>query len=85
MCHSWPGAAVSLAARNIHVQAVATKEIFMAGELERPIDPVQSTWTTDGKMVHITLIKQNMLFWNGAKGKEADTHWHRLFTADQYT
>ncbi len=76
---------VSFGARQLHVQAVRSREIFVAGETEHAIDPVQSTWTTDGKVVHITLVKQNLSLYNGSKGKEADTHWHRLFTTDQYT
>lgn len=75
---------VSFSRRMVHVQAVRSKEIFMAGELERPIDPNQSTWTTDGSYITITAIKENLLLYNGAKGQEADTHWSRLFTSDQY-
>lgn len=37
-------------------------------------------------MVHITLVKQNLLLYDkNAKGAAADTHWHRLFTSDQFT
>jgi len=76
---------VSFARRQVHVQATESKEIFMAGELEAAIDPNTSTWTTDGQTITIVLVKENLLLWNGAKGKEADSHWHRLFTTDQYT
>ena len=75
---------VSFARRHIHVQAVRSKEIYMAGELEHPINPITSLWTTDGSVITITCVKENLLLYNGAKGKEADSHWHRLFTSDQF-
>jgi hypothetical protein len=75
---------VSFARRLLHVQAVRSKEIFMAGELEEPINPNTSTWTTDGTCIMITCIKENLLLYNGARGKGADSHWGRLFKHDQY-
>ena len=75
---------VSFARRLLHVQAVRSKEIFMAGELEEPINPNTSTWTTDGTCIMITCIKENLLLYNGARGKAADSHWGRLFKHDQY-
>eukprot|EP00900_Chrysochromulina_parva_P023832 jgi/Chrpa1/6082/Chrysochromulina_OHIO_Genome00017382-RA len=75
---------VSFARRLLHVQAVRSKEIFMAGELEEPINPNTSTWTTDGTCIIITCIKENLLLYNGARGKGADSHWGRLFKHDQY-
>jgi len=75
---------VSFARRQLHVQAVKSKEIFMAGELESTINPNTSTWTTDGTTIMITCVKENLLLWNGARGKEADSHWHRLFKHDQF-
>ena len=56
----------------------------MAGELQAPINPHLSTWTTDGSYITITCIKENLNLYNGAKGQEADTHWPRLFTTDQF-
>jgi tetratricopeptide (TPR) repeat protein len=75
---------VSFARRQVHVQAVKSRIIYMAGELEAPIDPSQSTWTTDGSMITITCTKENIILYNGSKGRESDTHWQRLFTTDQY-
>ena len=75
---------VSFARRQVHVQAVRSKEIYMAGELQAPINPHLSTWTTDGSYITITCIKENLNLYNGAKGQEADTHWPRLFTNDQF-
>jgi hypothetical protein len=40
---------VSFARRHVHVQAVRSKQILMAGELQGPINPNLSTWTTDGQ------------------------------------
>ena len=75
---------VSFSRRQVHVQAVISKQIYMAGELERPIDPHQSTWTTDGRYITIVCVKENLCIYDGSKGVESDTHWHRLFTNDQY-
>ena len=75
---------VSFARRQVHVQAVRSKVIYMAGELEAPIDPVQSTWTTDGTYILITAVKENLVLYNGARGDKGNTHWFRLFTSDQY-
>ena len=75
---------VSFSRRQVHVQAVISKQIYMAGELEKPIDPNQSTWTTDGSYITIVCVKENLCLYNGSKGVESDTHWLRLFTTDQY-
>ena len=61
-----------------------SKQIYMAGELHKPIDPVQSTWTTDGDYITIVCVKENLCLYDGSKGTESDTHWHRLMSADQY-
>jgi hypothetical protein len=45
---------------------------------------VQSTWTTDGEYITIVCQKENLCLYDGSKGIEADTHWHRLLTVDQY-
>lgn len=75
---------VSFSRRQVHVQAVLSKVIYMAGELQAPIDPNQSTWTTDGEYITITCIKENLMLYNGAKGQESDSHWPRLFVTDQF-
>lgn len=75
---------VSFARRQVHVQAVRSRQIYMAGELEFPINPHLSTWFTDGNYITITCVKENLNLYNGARGTEADTHWHRLFVTDQY-
>lgn len=75
---------VSFSRRQVHVQAVISKQIYMAGELERPIDPNQSTWTTDGSYITIVCVKENLCIYDGSRGQESDTHWHRLFTTDQF-
>jgi len=75
---------VSFSRRQVHVQAIKSKQIYMAGELHRPIDPIQSTWTTDGEYITIVCQKENLCLYDGSKGIEADTHWHRLLTVDQY-
>jgi len=68
------------------VRGRQSKELFLEGETENRIDPVQSTWTTDGSVVTIVMVKQNLLLYDvNAKGAAADTHWHRLLTTDQYT
>ena len=74
---------VSFARRQVHVQAVRSKQIFLAGELEHSINPQLSTWTTDGRVISITCVKENHCLYNGSKGAESDTHWDRLFTSDQ--
>ncbi|KAL3914541.1 MAG: hypothetical protein SGPRY_007585, partial [Prymnesium sp.] len=80
------GIKISFGARHLHVVGRQSGELFCEGELENRIDPIQSTWTTDGKVVHITLVKQNLVLYDAkAKGADADTHWHRLFTRDQFT
>ena len=78
--------AVSFAPRQVHMSAVESGEVFLAGELEHLIDPRASTWCTDGSSVQLTLVKQNrQMFDSSARGADCDTHWHRLFTSDQYT
>ena len=74
---------VSFSRRQVHVQAVRSKQIYMAGELERTIDPNQSTWTTDGTCITIVCVKENLCLYDGSKGTDSDTHWCRLFTTDQ--
>jgi tetratricopeptide (TPR) repeat protein len=75
---------VSFARRQVHVQAVRSKQIYMAGEVHSPINPHLSTWTTDGSYITITCVKENLNLYNGARGQEADTHWPRLFVTDQF-
>jgi len=75
---------VSFARRQLHVQAVRSKQIYMAGELESAIDAAMSTWTTDGNYITITCVKENLNLWHGKSAKEADSHWNRLFTSDQF-
>ena len=75
---------ISFSRRQVHVQAIKSKQIYMAGELHRPIDPNQSTWTTDGEYITIVCVKENLCLYDNSKGVEADTHWHRLFETDQY-
>ena len=71
--------------RQISVEAARSGEVFLFGELERPIDPSSSTWLTDGTHVTLTLAKANWQLYNPqAKGIAADAHWDRLFTSDQY-
>ena len=71
--------------RQISVAAARSGEVFLFGELERPIDPSSSTWLTDGTHVTLTLAKANWQLYNPqAKGIAADAHWDRLFTSDQY-
>ena len=71
--------------RQISVAAARSGDVFLFGELERPIDPSSSTWLTDGTHVTLTLAKANWQLYNPqAKGIAADAHWDRLFTSDQY-
>ena len=65
---------VSFSRRQVHVQAIMSKQIYMAGELHKPIDPVQSTWTTDGEYITIVCVKENLCLYDGSKGTESDTH-----------
>jgi len=77
---------VSFAPRQVHVSAKLSGEVFLHGELENRIDPVASMWTTDGTHLTLTCVKQNLMLYDpNAKGQDADTHWHRLFTDDQFT
>ncbi len=77
---------VTIAPRQLHVAAAGgAGAVFLHGELEERIDPSASTWTTDGSTVVLTLTKANLMLYDGQKkGPAADTHWHRLFTSDQY-
>jgi len=77
---------VEIAARQLHVSSRESGEVYLHGELEHLIDPKSSTWCTDGSQVTLTCVKANLMLYDArAKGAEADTHWHRLFTTDQYT
>jgi hypothetical protein len=33
--------------------------------------------------ITITCAKENLCLYDGSRGQESDTHWHRLFTTDQ--
>ena len=35
-------------------------------------------------MVTHRCVKENLCLYDGSKGVESDTHWHRLFTTDQF-
>ncbi len=77
---------VSFAPRQVHVSARRSGDVYIHGELESRIDHLASTWCTDGETVTLSLVKANLVIYDAqAKGTEADTHWHRLFTHDQYT
>jgi hypothetical protein len=46
------------------VSAKRSGEVFIHGELENRIDPVTSTWCTDGETVTLTAVKNNLMLYD---------------------